>query len=82
MKIEVELEKLIEKLGSIGLSHQMAYNMLLKSSVEFPICITKGSLEKCIADIILWSLVYSKIKNIDIEYYVNKLLKEYLDKLK
>jgi len=81
MKIDVEIEKLIPKLGAIGLSENMVFTMLLKSATELPICMQKTKHEKCLADILLWILVYSKIKGYDIEYYVNKLIKDLLEKI-
>jgi len=81
MKIEVNVEKLLAKLGSIGMSEKMIYTMLLKSASELPVCLTKGLPEKCIADVVLWAIVYSKIKGFDIEYYLNKIVREYLEKL-
>ena len=81
MKIDVEIEKLIPKLGAIGLSENMVFTMLLRSATELPICMQKTKPEKCLADILLWILVYSKIKGYDVEYYVNKLIKDLLEKI-
>lgn len=81
MKIEVDVEKLLAKIGSVGLSERMIYTMLLRSTSELPICLSRGLLEKCIADIVLWSMVYSKVRGFDLEYYLNKVVKEYMEKL-
>lgn len=81
MKISVNVEKLLAKIGSVGLSERMIYTILLRSVSELPICLSKGLLEKCIADIVLWSIVYSKVRGFDLEYYLNKVLEEYMEKL-
>ncbi len=81
MKMEIEIEKLMGKLGAVGLSENMVYTMLLRSATELPLCMHKAKPEKCIADLVLWALIYSKIRSYDIEYYINKLIRELLEKI-
>ncbi len=81
MKIDVEIEKLMPKLGAVGLNEKMVYTMLLRSASELPICMQKTKSEKCLADVLLWILLYSKIKGYDVEYYVNKLIKDLIEKI-